>query len=304
MLFSDQVQVVNVEGVGICIAAIDFVSLVCAKNRRDAHNTITGILKSKDSSCACEILCRKAEVPGFSAPTYVITYDECFELLSFLPRKRVRGIRQYIDRQFARLRAGDQSLHAEVDARASNDGMEAQMARSSLGMPTQNVIQEDPEERAIKRRKMLAEVVRMEKENEEYSLQVAEKNKAAFERLFGKMDQRDEIMLKDSVMNDLYGKGFTAVSNGDAIMGGPSREEITIDEVIKKVGMKPTSALRIKIGKLIARGYRDRYQREPPTCKRWVDGAQRDVKCYLKSDEPWMLSIVREYNDCILDDSD
>eukprot|EP00961_Rhodomonas_salina_P017843 239958-Rhodomonas_salina.1 len=57
----DQVQGIYVEEIGLCIAAVDFVSITCDKNRRDAHNTVNGILKSKNASEAAEILCRKHE---------------------------------------------------------------------------------------------------------------------------------------------------------------------------------------------------------------------------------------------------
>eukprot|EP00961_Rhodomonas_salina_P187030 2525459-Rhodomonas_salina.1 len=51
--------------------------------------------------------------------------------------------------------------------------LQAQMAQSSLGVPTQVTLQpeQDPEERALKKRRMLAEVKAMEKRNEEYTLQ-------------------------------------------------------------------------------------------------------------------------------------
>eukprot|EP00961_Rhodomonas_salina_P049134 659386-Rhodomonas_salina.1 len=74
---------------------------------------------------------------------------------------------------------------------------------------------------------------KMKKANEEYAVQVAEITKTAFERMFGRMDDRDKMMLKDSLMNDLYGSNATskAITNGE----GPSREETTIDEVITKL---------------------------------------------------------------------
>eukprot|EP00961_Rhodomonas_salina_P110535 1487307-Rhodomonas_salina.1 len=59
--------------------------------------------------------------------------------------------------------------------------------------------------------------------------------------------------------------------------------------------MKPTRGDRIHIGRLIAQGDRERYQREPLTCQRWVAGVQRDVRCYLKSDGPWMLDVARSF---------
>eukprot|EP00961_Rhodomonas_salina_P060601 813522-Rhodomonas_salina.1 len=94
---------------------------------------------------------------------------------------------------------------------------------------------------------------KVRKANEEFALevQVAEKRKAALERLFRRMDERDQLMLKDSVMNGMDGPTAEAITNGK----GPSREETTIDEVIAKLGQKPTNrGHHIQIGKLVAQG--------------------------------------------------
>eukprot|EP00961_Rhodomonas_salina_P196292 2649385-Rhodomonas_salina.1 len=75
-------------------------------------------------------------------------------------------------------------------------------------------------------------------------------------------------------MNTLYGSSAAAaITNGDPC---GSCEEVTIDEIIKKVGMRPSHGVRVQVGKLVAKAYRERYNKEPPTCKRYVEGAQRD----------------------------
>eukprot|EP00961_Rhodomonas_salina_P083684 1124307-Rhodomonas_salina.1 len=79
---------VTVPGVGECIAAVDFVSMMCGKTRGNSQACIANMLRNKDASDVAEILCRKAEVPGFTTPTYVVTYEECFDLLQYLPRHR------------------------------------------------------------------------------------------------------------------------------------------------------------------------------------------------------------------------
>eukprot|EP00961_Rhodomonas_salina_P044082 591746-Rhodomonas_salina.1 len=56
-----QVQTIEVDQVGLCTPAVDFVSLVCGKTRSDSQACIANILKSKDGSEAAQILCRKAE---------------------------------------------------------------------------------------------------------------------------------------------------------------------------------------------------------------------------------------------------
>eukprot|EP00961_Rhodomonas_salina_P237057 3204228-Rhodomonas_salina.2 len=103
-------ETVEVPGVGQCISAADFVSLMSNKNRRDAQACIRDILKGKGGADAAQILCRKAEVLGFCTPTYVVTYEECFDLLQYLPRHRVKNTRRHITSFF-------QQTHSNTELR-------------------------------------------------------------------------------------------------------------------------------------------------------------------------------------------
>eukprot|EP00961_Rhodomonas_salina_P193377 2610529-Rhodomonas_salina.1 len=87
---------VTVPGVGECVTAVDFVAMVCGMKRQEAQYCIRNMVKSKSASDVAKILCRKVDVPGFWNPTYVITYDECFDLLQYMPRHRVKNIRKHI----------------------------------------------------------------------------------------------------------------------------------------------------------------------------------------------------------------
>eukprot|EP00961_Rhodomonas_salina_P255887 3457930-Rhodomonas_salina.1 len=171
----------------------------------------------------------------YSGQMWVLQYKECLELMQFLLHKSLKGNFQFIEHQFTLLRAGDQSLHAEIDCQAASNCLEVQTALSSLGMPTQPMLQEDPEERMLKKLLMLAEVVCMEaevvcmeKENEEYTLEVAEKNKAVFEQLFGCMDDRDQLVLRDNVMNSMYCPAAKAITNCEGPShNGRRRQQLT-----------------------------------------------------------------------------
>jgi hypothetical protein len=96
----EQVVKVLVEGVGSCMAAADFISLVCHKTRKEAQCTIKDLLRGTCSKDVKDILCRKASVPGFFEPTWVITDEECFHLSLFLPRNRAKGVYKMISKFF------------------------------------------------------------------------------------------------------------------------------------------------------------------------------------------------------------
>lgn len=333
MFSSVQLETVQVNGVGMCISAVDFVSMTCNKTRKEAQNAVNNMLYGSDKQDVASILCQKATVLGFTTETYVVTYDECYDLLQYLPRtKRVRDVRKYIDQQFARIRAGDESLHAEIDARAADNGVEAQMARSSLGLcgggggvgggEGYAALAEDVEERALKRRMVAVTVREKELKNERVAFdndRVAFDNqmykvvtlKNTFERVFNcpeMQDARDMLMLKDKCMDAFYAKpcdqaaassaAATLTNRNDSGLGGiqnTMREETTVDEVMTKAGYKPTPSTRVKMGRVLAAEYERRYGKKPTKCTRYVDGAQLSVNSYLRSEESWMIDAVRAY---------
>jgi hypothetical protein len=208
-LNSVQVETVQVDGVGTCIAAVDFVAGICQKTRHNAQNTITGLINSKSSDAVQKILCSRAVVPGFHNPTWVVTYDECLSLINYLPRHHVQHVTDFINKQFKRVRAGDTTLHAEIEARAANGGLEATLARESLGLPTQAAIAED---RGLKRRREELEVVGMEVDIKERNIMIKEKNimllmtqYELLEKLSGgELGETDRLRFADSVRDTLW----------------------------------------------------------------------------------------------------
>lgn len=262
------------------------------------------MLKGKSGEDVAEILCRKHEVPGTADPLFVITHDECYGLLPFLPRKYTKNILKFQGTQFARLRGGDPSLHAEIDRQWASNGLEARMARSAVGLPEVPVAAVvDEEERSLKRRRMRAEVEMLEVEVTKAHADAARacidaawKAKEVITELFGgnAMDDRDQLMMRDHLRSLVYGRGgVKLLENGEVAPG--ERREITIDEITIKIGRKPDSKLRPRIGKEVAAEYRRRYGEEPKKCWRYVDGAQREVNCYEKKEEGWMTDVVRKF---------
>ena len=125
-----QVQQVHVEGVGLCVAAVDFVSVVCRKSRQQAQTTIVNILTGACAEDAKEILCRKTVVPGFQQPTWVVTYDDCVDLIGLLPRKRVRGVSKMISKFFTQNQTGEELRDRLEEAAAAQ---KTEVSKSLVG---------------------------------------------------------------------------------------------------------------------------------------------------------------------------
>lgn len=260
------------------------------KSRRDAQATIANLIRGKESEEVQKILCRKVTVPGFQQPTFVLDYDECLDLLSFLPRKGVKQVRQFIDKQFKRVRAGDASLHAEVDARAADDGLEARMARESLGLETA-LVPEDPEERALKRRRITADVSLVEAQAKQLEMARIEAQFNLLSKLGGgEVQARDVLMLQDCVRNLSTSGATRLLENGQG--AGPGRV-ITISERCRQRGLTfKTESDWHGIGITAARLYRQREKERtgvakgpPKHVQEAVGGNVRSVNTYMAPDD-------------------
>lgn len=64
----------------------------------------------------------------------------------------------------------------------------------------------------------------------------------------------------------------------------PATRPLTVGEYLEDRGVTGSAlrSLSTKFGKLLKAAYRDRYDREPGTTKRFVDGAMRDVAAYTE----------------------
>eukprot|EP00961_Rhodomonas_salina_P260084 3514720-Rhodomonas_salina.1 len=95
-------------GRGLCVAMLDIVCAVTGKTRLDAQKWAFNMMKGSEAAEFAELVGEKVSgVPSFSGPTWVLSYEGCIELISFLQRKSTKGYTKFINRQFTRLRAGD-----------------------------------------------------------------------------------------------------------------------------------------------------------------------------------------------------
>ena len=76
----------------------------------------------------------------------------------------------------------------------------------------------------------------------------------------------------------------------------PGPKTFQIYEIIQNLGYAATGKqlnnLTVAVGKAVASQYRARYNKEPETNKRFVDGAVRDIKAYHEKDLEWICPIV------------
>jgi len=104
-----------------------------------------------------------------------------------------------------------------------------------------------------------------------------------FDRLGG-MDQRDEILFKDVVRNNLL-----AATSGSLPQIDP---ELALSDAWLEVFKQPLNpAIFNKIGKLVARNYRKEFNEDPPLRDQFVNGRPCQVKSYRRS---WLLRTLEQ----------
>jgi hypothetical protein len=106
-----------------------------------------------------------------------------------------------------------------------------------------------------------------------------------FDRLGG-MDQRDEILFKDVVRNNLL-----AATSGSLPQIDP---ELALSDAWLEVFQQPLNPANFnKIGKLVARNYRKEFNEDPPLREQFVNGRPCQVKSYRRS---WLLRTLEQLN--------
>ena len=137
------------------VTANDFIRHTCDCTRQGAFTKINHLLETPSLVKRQHldiIFGEKVPVPGRADPEYVLNHEQCSHLVFYLPGEKAEGARRLITKTFSRVRAGDQSLHAEIDARATSNDAEAETARSALSIDREEQL------RSLERKRKLEEL--------------------------------------------------------------------------------------------------------------------------------------------------
>lgn len=101
----------------------------------------------------------------------------------------------------------------------------------------------------------------------------------------GGLEARDKLMLRDATRN------IIARHAGIALNSTPSvgATGYGVGNRLVELGYRYSLDVVKTIGRRVAARYRRAFNAEPQTCKRWVDGEERDVNFYVKPEAVAML---------------
>jgi phage anti-repressor protein len=122
---------------------------------------------------------------------------------------------------------------------------------------------------------------------------------AVYRRSLGNLDAREEINLKDlakrllnpsTILNGQAGGATLAICAGG---GEEPPKEISIPIVCMQLGKKPGKQSS-KIGKVMAKKYKDKYNAEPPKRRVTFQGKPIDENAYYEADTDLMEEAIKE----------
>ncbi len=101
----------------------------------------------------------------------------------------------------------------------------------------------------------------------------------------GGLEARDKLMLRDATRN------IIARHAGIALNSNPSvgATGYGVGNRLVELGCRYSLDVVKTIGRRVAARYRRAFNAEPQTCKRWIDGEERDVNFYVKPEAVAML---------------
>ncbi len=237
--------------------------------------------------------------------TKLVSLRDAMQLVMVLPGKLAKETRAQFAGVIERYIAGDQSLHAEIEANAGSGSGLARLARESLGIQQER--EDDAVSIGMKRKREELELLRME--HEITSLMIDNKAKeqarilaasAELERLRdptrSNLDERTRLMIQDSLQNSLLLSMSGSQQQQLLIAAGPSPSApISISSVAAKLGYKGTSVDFQRVGMDVRKRYVAKHGKPPSKHEQLCDGRVTAVNSYTEADRGLVETALRRY---------
>lgn len=240
-----------------------------------------------------------------------------------LPGKVATGVRVQFCDILRSYMAGDQSLHAKIDANALSNSPIAQMARASMNNGKD--AEPDPMSLTHKRKLEELEISRQENEIEKERMELARqrielarqqveyttKQMATIKEGYNDIcqdtviDERARLIFKDYYLNMAMapsplttgltmGTSQSLLTNGSSQAPSPNKP-ISLSQVAHELGMKIPGNKLIAIGMELKKKYVKRHGKEPAKHDQLCEGRMTKVNSYTESDRDLVEDVLRSF---------
>jgi hypothetical protein len=269
-------------------------------------------------------LCRYLKFPGpGQKETPCMTIRGLQRLLMILGGKVAAEFRELVEGTFTRVMAGDQSLIEVINANAASQDPVQQAYRAALEQePVAPVLDDYCLKRKREREDLLFDMEMAERKLalEQSQLCLEDSKVALEERKFAlderklqhktkliehvntsmgsinalkdwaNVDERTKLQAEDHIKNVLFNK--TAAPPGDHDPSA-STAALSVSILAKELGFKCSEAELQRIGREMAKKYRETYKADPPKHKQFVNGNCIPVNSYMERDRSMMELVIR-----------
>ena len=280
----------------------DFICVACQKPTSSNYGRVTySRLISDDSEFKDEVglACYNLKFAGSGQrETPTMTLRGLQRLLLILGSKVASEFRVLLEGTFTRVMAGDPSLIEVISSNAASDAPIHQAYRQALAQePVAPVLDE-----IVRKRKAEEDQALFEMEMTERHAKVKDGYVARIKDFVSVMDMLNAdwksdarlcLQLQDSLKNVVLNNGnapVSAITNGDP----PPTQSLTIGEMAQRMGFSLKHADQVAIGHSVSKAYLKKHGKKPSKCRRWVDGAEREVNAYTEADRHLIEAAVRE----------
>ena len=249
-------------------------------------------------------LCRYLKFPGRGQKeTPCMTIRGLQRLLMILGGKVAAEFREIVEGTFTRVMAGDQSLIEVINANVASEAPVQQAYRAAL---TQEPVAPVLDEFCLRRKR--------ERDDLLFDLELAERKLALEERkleheskliqhvntamqsinslkAWVNVDERTKLQAEDHIKNVL----FNTISAGQACItdGSQPTTALNVSILAKELGFKCSEGELQRIGRDLAKQYREIYKCDPPKHKQFVGGNCVPINSYMERDRPMMERAIR-----------
>lgn len=285
----------------------DFMTIACGYGNSgcSARNEFKRLIKD-GSEYKKEIVaqCYNLHFPGQRGPaTPCMTIRGLQRLLMIMGGKVAAEYRETIEGTFTRVMAGDQSLIEVINANAASDAPMQQAFRAALAQePVAPVLDELCLGKKRERDDLLFDMemaerrAALEERKLKHASNLIEHANTALGSINGlkdwaHVDERTKLQMEDYIKNVVFNSMATSTL---AITDcAQPTAALNVSILAKEMGFKCSDGQLQRIGKDMAKAYREAYKCDPSKHKQYVGGNYIPVNSYMERDRGMMERVIR-----------